>query len=557
MTHTHRKPFLIVALGLAMAACGGGGSGDSSPSGSDTTTSPSESTSSTNSPSAQLAPQAFNLLSLSSVNGKPKTLSMNWQSSQNAVEYDICKKVDGECDKLGSTSQTSLEVDVNNSFVVQASDYYVVAKNGSLESRSNELTLTDYSKVVGYLKAPNAAAGDLFGAAGDVSEDATTIIIGATEESSNSTDINSTDTSLAGSGAAYVLKKTDGQWQFVHYFKEPINRANYRRFGRIVLTSDDGNIYGVTSTRGAYIFEGSEHKQSMTTPLFGAIALSGDGKTFFVRGVNEKSVDIWTRSEVDGSWSKNHTITNPSAQNNGFATSLATNYAGTKVLIGAPLDQSNAVGIDGDMENTSISRAGAAFVYEINGGAWDKKTYIKASVHDVWDQFGQNVFMHPTKDILLIRAMGESSASGGVNGDKADNSVNMAGAVIMFKPDGNGKYEEAAYLKATSPRQYSSYGASMTMNKAADLIAIGESNSDSSDESGAVYLYKVTSDLQVSAFKDLVSVNKDAGDWFGTFTAFAGEALLVGAPKESSNSKVIQSGQANNDLVQSGAAYLY
>jgi hypothetical protein len=57
------------------------------------------------------------------------------------------------------------------------------------------------------------------------------------------------------------------------------------------------------------------------------------------------------------------------------------------IVVGAPLEQSNATGVNGDQHNNDVYMAGAAYVFVRNGTTWTQQAYLKASNTDS-DQFG-------------------------------------------------------------------------------------------------------------------------------------------------------------------------
>ena len=62
-----------------------------------------------------------------------------------------------------------------------------------------------------------------------------------------------------------------------------------------------------------------------------------------------------------------------------------------------------------------------------------QEAYIKASNTDVMDQFSQSMALSGDGNTLAVGAFGARSAATGVNGDQADNSASVAGAVYVFR----------------------------------------------------------------------------------------------------------------------------
>src|ERR1044071_4547236 len=61
--------------------------------------------------------------------------------------------------------------------------------------------------------------------------------------------------------------------------------------------------------------------------------------------------------------------------------------SGDTVVVGAPGEASKATGINGDQNDNSATRAGAAYVFVRNGTTWTQQAYLKASNTDTGDTF--------------------------------------------------------------------------------------------------------------------------------------------------------------------------
>ena len=53
--------------------------------------------------------------------------------------------------------------------------------------------------------------------------------------------------------------------------------------------------------------------------------------------------------------------------------------SGDTVVVGAFSESSNATGINGNQDDNSAARAGAAYVFVRNGTTWSQQAYLKAS----------------------------------------------------------------------------------------------------------------------------------------------------------------------------------
>jgi hypothetical protein len=192
-----------------------------------------------------------------------------------------------------------------------------------------------------------------------------------------------------------------------------------------------------------------------------------------------------------------------------FGRSVA--ISGDTIVVGAPEEDSNAVGVNGNEADNSAADSGAAYVFLRTVGVWAQQAYLKASNTDANDNFGNSVSI--SVDTVVVGAFFESSDATFVNaslsggsGTQADNSAVKAGAAYVFLRS-TGTWAQQAYLKAS---------------------------------------------------------NTDAGDFFGRSVATSGNTTVVGAINEDSNATGVNAPlvggpgtQEDNSLPSAGAAYIF
>jgi hypothetical protein len=105
---------------------------------------------------------------------------------------------------------------------------------------------------------------------------------------------------------------------------------------------------------------------------------------------------------------------------------------GNTLAAGAQLEDSAAMGIDGEQNDDSAQEAGAVYLFAREGGAWTQRAYIKGSNTEAYDEFGSSVSLSRDGHLLAIGARGEDSNAAGIDGAQNDNSVEEAGAVYLF-----------------------------------------------------------------------------------------------------------------------------
>src|SRR5262249_32981521 len=135
--------------------------------------------------------------------------------------------------------------------------------------------------------------------------------------------------------------------------------------------------------------------------------------------------------------------------------------SGDTIVVGAPYEQSNATGINGDQSNNSAMQAGAAYVFVRSGTNWSQQAYLKASNTGPNDTFGFAVAI--AGDTLVVGAPGESSNATGVNGNQSDNSAAYSGAAYVFVRSGT-NWTQQAYLKASNTGALDFFGIAVALS---------------------------------------------------------------------------------------------
>ncbi|MCI0364024.1 MAG: FG-GAP repeat protein, partial [Phycisphaerales bacterium] len=87
--------------------------------------------------------------------------------------------------------------------------------------------------------------------------------------------------------------------------------------------------------------------------------------------------------------------------------------------VGAPFEQSNATGVNGNQNDNSAGNAGAVYVFVLEGTSWRQQAYLKASNAS---NGGESVFgwsVGISGDTIVIGAPSERSNATGVNGNQS------------------------------------------------------------------------------------------------------------------------------------------
>ena len=391
-----------------------------------------------------------------------------------------------------------------------------------------------------YLKASNTGAGDLFGIAVDAS--ANTVVVGAPSEDSNATGANGNqaDNTLVDAGAVYVFERVGGVWSQQAYLKAS-NSGSADLFGLSV------DLAGNTLVVGA--------------PGEGSAATGVGGNQADNSAVRSGAVYVFERAGQAWSQTAYLKASNTDA-GDAFGDQVA--LSGSTLVVGARGEAGNASGVNGNQADNSEDEAGAVYVFERVSGVWSQQAYLKASNADGLDRFAYAVAI--SGDTLAVGAISEASNATGVNGNQADDSAGLSGAVYVFTRTA-GVWSQQAYLKASNTGPGDFFGWAVELS--GDLLVVGapgessnaagidgDQTDDSAVRSGAVYVFGRTGTVW-SQQAYLKASNTGGSDFFGTSVALSGSSMVVCAFREASAATGVNGNQASNTAFDSGAAYVF
>jgi hypothetical protein len=484
----------------------------------------------------------------------------------------------------------------------------ITTANGDSRSYGIELTRgIDVLEQVAHVKASNTQSNDQFGWSVAMAGD--TLAVGTIFESSNAVGVDGdqTDNTAGNSGAVYVFRRTGANWAQEAYLKASNPDLNDQFGGSIALSGDTlavgaeyegGNATGVNgdqtdnsaSRSGAvYVFRRSGSTWAQEAYLkasntdaddqFGAsVALSGDSLAvgaFFedsnATGVNgdqagntaSDSGAAYVFRRNGSTWAQEAYLkaSNTDA-NDQFGISVA--LSGDTVAVGAPFENSNATGVNGDQADNTAGFSGAVYVFERAGTIWTQEAYLKASNTDDIDLFGSSITL--SVDTLAVGAPFEDSNATGVGGVQTDNTASECGAVYVFRRSPT-TWSQEAYLKASNADAGDRFGNAIGLS--GDVLAVGANTEDSdaagvggdqtnnsATQSGAAYVFRRTGDIW-SQEAYLKASNAAATRLFGSSIAVSADGLAVGAVLESSNSTGVNGDETNTSASASGAVYLF
>jgi hypothetical protein len=336
----------------------------------------------------------------------------------------------------------------------------------------------------------------------------------------------------------------------VGYFKAS-NTGSGDRFGNNVVLSSDGTTLAVSAPWEASNSTGVDgHQGDDSAQAAGAVYV------FVLHGRTWKQEAYIKASNTDAE--------------DLFGWGVALSSDGSKLAIGAPWEDSNATGIDGDQADNSVEQGGAVYVFERNGQVWQQEAYVKASNTDPDDQFGWSVALSSDGRTLAVGALNEDSSATGIDGDQTDNSANDAGASYVFSRDAE-TWKQEAYVKASNTGSLDKFGQRVAISGDGNTLAVGvpeedssatglagDQSDDSASNAGAAYVF--VRDGQSWAQEVYVKAsNANAEDRFGWCLALSGDGrtLAVGAPAENSSAIGIAGDQEDDSAADAGAMYVF
>lgn len=308
--------------------------------------------------------------------------------------------ISGDTLVIGATGEGSNATGVNgdqtNNSAVSSGAVYVFVRSGTIWAQE------------AYLKASNTNTSDFFG--GSISISADTLVVGAGGEGSNATGVNGNqgDNSAFNAGAAYVFIRTGTTWTQQAYLKAS-NTNMTDGFGNSVSISgntlvigaqnEDSNATGVNGNQSdnsfenagaAYVFvrtgitwvQQAYLKASNTDAddYFGVsvsisdntlvIGASGEGSN--ATGVNgnqsNNSMDfsgaVYVFIRTGTTWDQQAYL-KASNTNTSDSFGWSVSISGGTLVIGAPLEDSNATGVNVNQSDNSADGSGAAYIFDV------------------------------------------------------------------------------------------------------------------------------------------------------------------------------------------------
>ncbi|MFA0089071.1 hypothetical protein AB4358_01290, partial [Vibrio sp. 10N.261.49.A11] len=205
-----------------------------------------------------------------------------------------------------------------------------------------------------------------------------------------------------------------------------------------------------------------------------SVSLSADGTALAVGALSEDSDGVGGKDNDDardsgavylfrftgGVWAQEAYLKASNVGvNDQFGSSVSLSADGDTLAVGAPSEDSDGVGGEGD---DSFPDSGAVYLFRFTGGVWAQEAYLKASNAGKGDEFGSSVSLSADGTALAVGAIYEDSSSMGVGGEDNDDARD-SGAVYLFRFTGD-VWAEKAYLKASNAGKGDEFGSSVSLS---------------------------------------------------------------------------------------------
>ena len=371
-----------------------------------------------------------------------------------------------------SSGATGIDGDQTDDSAETAGAVYVFTRTGDRWSQQ------------AYVKPSNTDAGDRFGFSLALSDDGSTLAVGAIGEDSAAAAIDGdqSDNSAEGAGAVYVFGRSGSTWTQRSYLKASNAEAG-DLYGFCVALSADGDTLGVCAFDEDSAAEGIDGDQADNRAggSGAAYVLVRDGAT-------------WRQQ----AYVKQSNTTLQSA----FGTAIALSADGNTMVVTAGDEDGTEPGVGAPQwqvdrpahERTRVTEgaAGALYVYSRAGSAWSFDTYIKSSNIRIFDTFGGRLALSASGELLVAGAQQQPGGGAGLDPSSTDASAPESGAAYVFVRDQD-RWREEAYIKAPDATEYDLFGSGVAVSGDGRLLAVAASGADGPEDdrrdAGALYMY--------------------------------------------------------------------
>ncbi|MDO3388301.1 hypothetical protein QWI17_20815 [Gilvimarinus sp. SDUM040013] len=443
---------------------------------------------------------------------------------------------------------------------------------------------------------------DRFGYSVDLSDDGSTLAVGAIREDSNARGINGDEDNNQASeaGAVYMFERNAGTWAQTAYVKA----SNTPEEESSSSSSDSSSSSSTSSDSSSSDSSSSSEESDTTGDRFGhSVALSGDGTTLAVGAIYEASADggingdesdntapnagaVYIFTQIDSGWTQQAYLKTAAPRGGDrFGSSLALSHNGDVLAVGAIGEDGAGTGVNEDIPDDSlVTSSGAAYIFRRSDAAWEQEAYLKTTFTFLDQRLGTAIALSADGHTLAVSATGEGSRATGINGDPEDyaelleladgedrpETAYKSGAVYIYQYDEN-TWSMTTYIKASNADAYDEFGRDLAISADGNYLAVGafledsqasaidgDQEDNSLEDSGAVYLFERTG-TNWHQLRYIKAKRTEANDRLGNAVALDGTSatLAIASYHEDSTAKGLSADDSDNSANNSGAVLLY
>jgi hypothetical protein len=460
------------------------------------------------------------------------------------------------------------------SSLIAAGAAYVFTRSGTAWSQQQKLVGTGTN---------GRLANDQFGYSVSISVD--TVVVGANQQDYNAAGASS----LASAGAAYVFTRTGTAWSLQQKLSGTGTNGRLAGdgFGQSVSIEGDTLVVGapfqsydaagatsLAQAGAAYVFTRTGTAWSLQQKLVGtgtngrmasddfggAVSVSLDtvvvgasSQDYDAAGANSANSAgaAYVLTRAGTAWSPQQKLvgTGTNGRLTGEQLGGAVSISGDTLVVGAEYQSYDAAGA------TSLTSAGAAYVYTRSGTTWSLQQKLVASGTNgrvAYDHLGQSVSI--SVDTLVVGAYGQSYDAAGAT------SLASAGAAYVFTRSGTTWSQQQKLVGTGTNGRLANDRFGYAVSISVDTVVVGAlqqsynaAGATSLAIAGAAYVFTRTGTAW-SQQQKLVGTGTNgrvANDYFGVSLAISADTVVIGASSQSYDAAGATS------LSSTGAAYVF
>jgi hypothetical protein len=293
-------------------------------------------------------------------------------------------------------------------------------------------------------------------------------------------------------GVVHVFRRTDGEWQREADLQAP-SASPVDQFGRAVALSGDLLVAGAPRSDTALVPAptGADFRDSGIVHVFR-------------RGAN--------------GWEREASL---KASNAGAGDQFGTQVAvyGNTIVVGAPGEDSRSTGVGATAaDDDDAANSGAAYVFELDGGFWRQRAYLKSTRTQIDGILGWSIAV--SDDAIAVSASGEEPTA----------AEDARGAIYLYRRSSDpAGWAVDGHATSRALAGSATFGCCATLFAGGRLVVAVPGDNNIADTSGAIRVYdRVGSEWLPRVL--LKAPAPSAGGYLGAGLGVLGNRVIASAP---------------------------